>query len=65
MAVFEHSGIHRPQAARSPFDQRRSTKLDQLIIKLDDTPPRLRARIYRLHKRFLDRRVPALYGEVR
>lgn len=53
-----------PSAAR-PFDLARSTKLDQLILKLDASPPRLRARIYRLHKRWLERGVPALYREVR
>lgn len=54
-----------PSAARPPFDQRRSTKLDELIIKLDAMPGRQRARILRLHKRWLERQVPALYGRAR
>jgi len=45
-----------------PFDAHRSAKLDELIQKLDDTPPRLRARLHRLHKRWLERQVPASYG---
>ena len=45
-----------------PFDAHRSAKLDLLIQKLDDSPPRLRARLYRLHKRWLERQIPAYYG---
>jgi hypothetical protein len=43
------------------FDQARSAKLDELIQKLDDSPPRLRARLYRLHKRWLERQIQAFY----
>ena len=52
-----------PEQARTiaPFDHARSAKLDELIIKLDAMPPRLRARMYRLHKRWLERHVPAFY----
>ena len=49
----------------APFDHARSAKLDELIIKLDAMPPRLRARMYRLHKRWLERHVPATFGGVR
>ncbi len=44
------------------FDNRRSAKLDALIISLDDAPPRLRARMLRLHKRWLERQVPAFHA---
>jgi|GEM_PF-6326910 len=44
-----------------PFDQARSAKLDLLIQKLNDMPPRLRSRLYRLHKRWLERQIPAYY----
>ncbi len=54
------TGIQRADVR--PFDAQRSAKLDELIQKLDDSPPRLRAHLYRLHKRWLERQVPASYG---
>jgi hypothetical protein len=57
MATIDH--LTTTGAQRRPFDRRLSSKLDILIIKLDDSPPRLRRHIWRLHKRWLERHVPA------
>ena len=46
-------------AQRRPFDHQRSRKLDELILLIESSPPRLRLRCYRLHKRWLERHVPA------
>ena len=47
----------------APCDRCVSRKLDQLIIALDASPPRLRRHILRLHKRWLEaQHVPAFYG---
>ena len=57
MTAATHPPVH--GAPRRPFDHRRSRKLDELILLIESCPPRLRLRCYRLHKRWLERHVPA------
>ena len=49
------------QRAACLFDQRRSTKLNELVIALEASPPRLRARILRMHTSWLERQMPAFH----
>ncbi len=52
-----------PRRSSAPCDRHVSSKLDELIIALDASPPRLRRHILRLHKRWLEsRHVPAFYA---
>ncbi len=45
----------------APCDRHVSSKLDQLITALDESPPRLRRHILRAHKRWLEHHIPPFY----
>ncbi len=52
--------------ARPPFDQRLSSRIDRIILKLEATRPKTIGRAWvRLEKRIAERHVPTLFCEVR
>lgn len=53
-----------PGTARPPFDQRLSSRIDCIIIRLEATTPKTFSRAWmRLQKRVAERNVPAWHAE--